>query len=222
MSKELDENGKPKVVEPVAPTTEELVAKQQKELDDLIKENIKRKDAILAMERERDKFKSEVELLKTDKMKSKEMYKELAETLEKEVAELRSKDKAKDKAILNATKHAALKEAANKLGLHSTAVRYLDDKEWLDQVEVEFTSTGRVNVLNAERVAQNLKTEHPLFFLKPTAPNINTETPHVIVNDGGKVTVEQVNLLSKQYAKTRDPKDLRAYETAILQYKKQA
>lgn len=225
MGNELDANGNP-IVQPADggapvgdPAPEDKIDK--KEFEAVLKESLKRKDALAVLERQNLDLQKQFEQMKTQGMKTKEAWKELAETKEKEVDQLKSENTQIKKAVVDASKHMALKSAVLKLGLHPSGEKYLDTSTWLDEVEVEYTSTGRVNVLNAERVAQNFKTQNPLLFQAPSAPGINTNSPQVVGNGAGKVTIDQINALSKKYAETKNPKDAENYKNAIIAYKTQ-
>jgi len=214
----VDENGNP-IVDPAegsAPVDnpkDEFVSK--KELDAVIKESIARKQMLAKVEAEKLAALKQLEDIKVKQMKQTDNWKELAETKEKRVIELEGENKMIRESVVNSIKTSALQSAAAKLGLHPSAVKYLNDSSVLDEVEIETTSTGRWNVLNAELVAQNFKATNPLLFQDPRAPSVNTTTPGVIPNGGSKVTPEMLNELSKKFAKTKSKEDELAYKSAI-------
>lgn len=223
MSKELDENGNPIVKtvdgDPKPDGKEEVIPK--KEFDILLKESLKRKDAVAALEKEKQKLAEQLEAVKTNELKSKQMWKELAETNEKKVQQLESELTQTKQERINSAKYSALRAACLKLGLHPHGEKYLENTPLLGELEIETTSMGRINVLNADLVAQSFKAQNLILFQTPKAQDINTDTPTVLNGGNGGVTLDEVNKLSKKYSQTKDPKDLQLYNAAVLALKSQ-
>jgi vacuolar-type H+-ATPase subunit I/STV1 len=207
------------VSDPVGDKKDEFVSK--KELDAVVKESIARKQLLAKEQAEKEALRKQLEEIKVKQLKSNDNWKELAETKEKRVNELESENKMIRESVVNSIKTTALQSAAAKLGLHPSAVKYLNDSAVLDDVEIETTSTGRWNVLNADQVAQNFKATNPLLFQDPKAPSVNTTTPGVLTNGSTKITPELLNELSKKYQKSKSREDEQIYYKAVRQYQAQ-
>lgn len=169
------------------------------------------------------RYKSQVKDLQTklasveeQKLKEREDWKSLYE-IEKEArtnAELAS-NKTQE-SYLAEKKFSAIKEAALRFGIRPEA---LDDLSLLslDQVQIESTSTGRLNVLGADTAVQELKRTRPYWFSDNRPPNVNTTTVGVGPQDG-PVTWQTLQKLEREGKKSGD---MSAYKQAYTIYNKQ-
>ena len=84
----------------------------------------------------------------------------------------------------------------------------------MNDVLVEHTSTGRVNVLGADRFIENLKQLRPHWFGKP-ALNVNSSVPGI--KQGGVATIKDLLKMGDEASKTGD---YTAYNKAIRDHQK--
>ncbi len=122
--------------------------------------------------KERATLKKELDAIKADKLKEKEDYKTLFEQSEASKKEIQEKhDGLKSKVVYN-EKYKAVSAKLLESGLKKEAMKILD-KESLDDVKVEFTSEGRINVLGADLFAEKFKKDFAFAFEQKKAPNVN-------------------------------------------------
>ncbi len=150
-----------------------------------------------------------------DKLKANNQYKELSELNAAKVKDLEAKLTAKDTAIVEGAKYNALKEAALKAGL--VQVQDLDYVD-LKGIQIETTSTGKVNVLGAEQAIENLKLQRPHWFASKTPPGISLNQPGVVNTPTGTVTSADLFKLEKD---AKASGDYKAYHAAVMQMKNQ-
>lgn len=146
------------------------------------------------------KLKDELSQKELQALKSKEEWKKVAELKEQEAAEAQEKYQNLQGAFVNDRKASAIRAAALEAGVRKEA---LDDLELFpfDDVVVEHTSTGRVNVLNAKEAIDRLKLTKPYLFGSKRV-NVNPSGPDVV--SGGKITYEQVKKADEEARKTGD------------------
>jgi hypothetical protein len=170
------------------------------------------------------RFKEEAKTLKEQQQAAKEAemrknqeWEALAKQKEEEAKAART-DAEKLKAnVLNDRKYTALREHATKLGLRQEALSDLDMVD-LSDIEVEYTSTGRVNVQGADRAAEKLKAMKPHWFGSKTPPNV--DTTDLRVNPGATVTVKQLQEAQKKAQKTGDTSEYNALAKKFQAQKK--
>lgn len=155
------------------------------------------------------KFKKE----EMESLKQKQEWQKIAELKEKEAQELAEEKELIKKSLVSDKKYTAIKEAALKAGVLESA---LDDLELLNfpEVQVESTSTGRINVIGASEAVQRLKTLRPHWFGKG-APRINGKMPNVDNKGDGIVTLDKLRKLRVEAMKSGD---YSAYEKAHKQF----
>lgn len=156
--------------------------------------------------------------LETEKMKEKEQYKELWEKSEKEKADAIEESSKIKNAYFNGQKFSALKAECAKLGILDSAVSDLDMVD-LSEIRTETTSTGRINVLNAKEIAEDIKRRRPHWFGSPGAGKVNTQVPQVVSGDKGSL-MDIVKRAEDQWKKTRSAQDEAAYRDALLAVKR--
>lgn len=184
-------------------------------MSDVFKLKKEREDLQKSVDGMREQLKSK----ETDDMKAKEQWKELAERAETEKKELADKLDRTTKAVEDREKYSALKAECYKLGILDSAINDLDMISLAD-VQIEATSTGRINVLNAKEVAENVKRLRPHWFGKAGAPSVNTNSPQVLTP--GSVTYKQVMECEEKYKKERTPESESEYRKALIAFKSQA
>jgi len=169
------------------------------------------------------KYKSQVKYLQDklaaaqeNELKEKENWKTLYER-EKEARTLAEGVSIKtQESYLSEKKFSAMKESALKLGLRPEA---LDDLSLLslNELQIETTSTGRINVLGADTAVQELKRTRPYWFSDQRSPNVNTTTVGVGAQEG-PVTWQTLQKLEREGKKSGD---MLKYREAFSIYNKQ-
>lgn len=170
------------------------------------------------------KFKKQArDLEKKDKdaqlkaLKEKQDWQKIAQLKEKEANEEKEKNNRLLGSIISDKKISAIRTAAIKEGLLDSASDDLELISW-DDVEVETTSTGRINVHGAEDAVKKLKSLKPHWFGKPGA-KFNGKIPGAKEGDGeGLVSIEKLNKLEKE---AKESGDYSAYEKAFKTFQRQ-
>ena len=147
-------------------------------------------------------------------MKKNQQWQELAELKEKEADEAK-RDSAKLKeSLVFDRKFSAIREAALAAGIRKEAV---SDLELLDlsEVQIETTSTGRINIIGADKTVDRLKTLKPHWFGNK-GNKVNSDIPDV--QTSGSVTMKQIYEAEK---KAKESGDYAPYKQALIKYKQQ-
>lgn len=121
-------------------------------------------------------FEAEKENLKVKSLKDKEEWQKLAEVREREAEDLKKKLEATSKSTSNYFKRAEVRQQALKAGIKENAIDDIDLLS-LDDVIVETTSTGKVNVLGADKFVDRLRATKPHWFTDKTDPKVVTTSP---------------------------------------------
>jgi hypothetical protein len=152
--------------------------------------------------REAEKLKQEREAEKTAKMKEQNQWKELAETREREAAELKTANERIQNSYLGEKKFSSVHAKCLALGLRPEAV---SDLEMLDlgDITVETTSTGKINILGADKFAERLKTLKPHWFAEKAPPTVNSSGTRVL-DSSTTLTAQDVAAAEKEARKTGD------------------
>jgi hypothetical protein len=140
-----------------------------------------------------------VRTIETQKLKEKEEWKTLADQYEGEAKQAKDEVAKIKEGLVVRTKFDAIKAEAIKLGIHESAIDDLRMLGW-DDVRIETTSEGRVNVLGAEKAMQRVKTQKPYLFKAPGAPNVNVNTPGVV--DGADISFSTIYEAEKEAKKS--------------------
>lgn len=148
-------------------------------------------------------------------LKEKQDWQKIAELKEKEAQEALEQKEMLKKAVITDKKMSAIRTAAMKAGVLDSALDDIDLLNWND-VEVETTSTGRINVVGADEAVKRLKTLKPHWFGK-TVSKINGKVPEA-KGESGLVTLEKLNKLRKEAMKSGD---YSAYKPAFEAYQAQ-
>jgi hypothetical protein len=149
-------------------------------------------------------------------LKEKQEWQKIAEMKEQEANEFREQKEKLTKAVVTDKKMSAVREAAMKAGILDSALDDIDLLAWND-VEVETTSTGRINVNGAEDAIKRLKMTKPHWFGKPTT-KVNSKIPDVNNQKTDVVTLEKLNKLRKDAMQSGD---YSVYEPAFKAYQAQ-
>lgn len=149
-------------------------------------------------------------------MREQENWKGLAELKEQELNEHKEKLEAIQNSLVKREKFNALEKAARAAGIRDEAI---NDLEYfgMDKLQVETTSTGRVNVLGVEGAIANLKLSRPYMFGGQKTV-VNGNVPNVNNSDSGVVSEKDLIKLSNDARKSGDYTE---YEKAFKQYRQQ-
>lgn len=176
---------------------------------------------------EADKHKKEAATLKreksereTQKLKEANDWKALAEAKEKEAEELRAENKRTQTAFVSEKKFSAVKSAAEKLGLRAEALSDLEMLD-LDPIVHETTSTGKLNILGADKFAERLKSTKPHWFADKTKPVVNGGGQRVLDTDDA-VTLKDVQDAEKASRKSGDTSEYHKLHKKYQQQRAQA
>lgn len=199
-----DDPSKQAAVPPVVddPPREQVDKDKQRILDDMHR-----------YKREAQEAKDRLKIEEENKLKEKEQWKTLYEKADEERKQAVDRADKVELSYINSQRYSAVKTECMKLGILDSAIGDLDIID-LGQVKYDVTQTGRVNVLNAREVAEDLKRVKPHWFGAPGVARINTTVPTTV--GSGPVTYNDLMKLEAQYMKTRSPEDEAAYKKAIL------
>ncbi len=154
----------------------------------------------------------------TSKLKDDQKWKELAEVNEREALEAKEKLKKLNSTVIEDRKLSVIRTEAQKLGILPSALDDLDNQSWSD-VSVEFTSTGRINVIGAAKAVERFKTLKPHWFQGAQAPGVNTTTPNVVQSaPAGAVTLKDIAAAEAEAKKTGDTT---AYKALVVKFQQQ-
>jgi hypothetical protein len=193
---------------PVEAPKEETKVVSKTEFDKVMADMHKYKKAL----REIESGKKQQEL---QSLKEKQEWQKIAEMKEQEANEAREEKNKLTKAVVTDKKMSAIREAAMKAGVLDTALDDIDLLNWND-VEVETTSTGRINVLGADDAVKRLKTLKPHWFGKSVG-KVNSKIPET-KQISEVVSLEKLTKLRKEAMQSGD---YSAYEPAFKQYQAQ-
>ncbi len=161
--------------------------------------------------------KDKLKEIETEKLKAAQKFEELAAMNEKEAKEAKTELQNLKQGLIREKKLSAIKAEAAKLKILPSALDDLELQDW-SEVQIEATSTGKINVLNAQKAVERFKTTKPHWFEGTSAPNVNTTTPTTVTSDSGKVTHEDLN---KAEALAKKSGDYSAYKAMTLKFKEQ-
>lgn len=149
-------------------------------------------------------------------LREKGEWQQLAELKDEELKAERERISQIKESLINKEKLNALKDAGRKKGMREEA---LNDLELfgMDDVQVETTSMGNVNVLGVEGAIERLKLQRPYLF-GGNRTNVNGNMPNVNNDGAGVVTKEELIKLQKEAKKSGD---YAAYQKAHNQYRQQ-
>lgn len=189
-------------VEPQADTVDRDLLEKFKQ------DNIKAKKRMQELE-------AQLEVERRNKLKEKEDWKSYAETLEKELESTKTERQALSQAMIYDKKVEAIRISALNTGIRKDAIKHLE-KFGTDGVEIETTSTGRINVLGADQFVARLKAEAPYLF-DVKGSKVNAESPSMIGKS--EITIEKLNELRDHWKKTGDSAP---YQAALLEFRNKA
>lgn len=147
-----------------------------------------------AIAKEREEYKAKLSQVEDERLKASNQWKELAEIKEQKLREAEEKNIQFKNAYVQDKKMEVVKREAIKAGIRDEAIMDLDLVD-LSMLEIETTSTGRINVLNVEKAIENLQSTRPYWFKSQNAPNINNSLPSV--NKPADLSINDILKLQK-------------------------
>jgi len=181
------------------------------------RENIhemKLKSELSRIQKEYEDLQNQMKQKDIKEMKAKEDWQNLASQYEQEANEYKERYTQLQKNLIYDKKVSDLKTKALQYNLRKEA---LDDLDMLDlsDIQVETTSTGRINVLGTDDVLKRLKVSKPHWF-QSQKTNFNTQTP--TATNQGKITFKD---LKEAETKAKASGDYSDYKEKLLSFKKQ-
>jgi hypothetical protein len=201
---------------PAVVTDDEKIPK--KAYEEVKNDMLKFKAELRKKEAEVEQAKSKAKELELAALRQKEDYKTMYEQEANARKEIEGKYSKTVSAVVDSTKWNAMSRELVSLGINPSTLGDVERLINFDDIEVETTSTGKVNVLNAKDVAERFKSSRPFYFQGNGKPNVNTNTPGVLTP--GSVTMDQVKAAEAEYKKTRSPESLRKYNEVVIAMKK--
>lgn len=146
----------------------------------------------------------------------------------KSIAEKRAKDLEAEKArtqslqqsVIYNEKHRAVYAELKKLGLRDEAERLLEYEDFAD-LEVETTSKGRINVLNAKEWADNFYKQNMFAFVAKKVPSVNSTDGRNTSLNSEKITAAMVVEAEMKYLKSRKDEDKARFQEFREKFVKQ-
>ncbi len=148
--------------------------------------------------------KLKAEELERQRLKEANDYKTLYEQERQAKEELAQKQERLTQATIYDKKHSAVVAAFKAKGLRKEAEIDVENLS-LDELQIETTSTGRINVLGVDEFVERQKQLRPHWF-KSGSSKVNADTPEVV--SGARVTAEMV---SREYIKAQKTGDYSKY-----------
>lgn len=169
--------------------------------------------------RDLQKYKSRVKELednaeksRLDKLKESEQWQDLSKEWQDKAEASDKRAETLEQSMIYDKKISAVRDFARKSGIKDEALRDLELVA-LDDVDIEVTSTGRVNVLNADKAVEKLKLSRPHWFGR-RGNNVNANEPEVV---GGKELTYSDVVKAEEVAKKSG--DYGPYKTLLMKYK---
>lgn len=144
----------------------------------------------------------QLEQRKIEDMKKNQQYEALANEYKEKLERAEAEKKRIIESDIQSRKYNAVKDSAVRAGIRKEALSDLDLVA-MDNVVVETTSTGKINILGADRFVESLKAAKPHWFSSPQAPSVNTDGVRV---DGGAgpITPQMILAAETEGRKTGD------------------
>lgn len=140
--------------------------------------------------REVEKLRQEKKDAETARLKESSDWKTLAEKREVEAKEATEKADRLQTSYVNDRKFNAVRNQCEALGLRAEAVTDLENLD-LEDIGIETTSTGKINVLNADKFAKALKARKPHWFADKKDPKVNTNGTRIL-DSGDAITPQDL------------------------------
>ena len=179
-----------KVEEPVVQETKKETEGESRYKNDLVRFKKEARESQEAVQKLQDQLKSQ----ESQALEEKSNYKELWEREKEKSVTLETKIGDFQGAFLEDKKRSAIEREAIKLGIKSNYMKFvLADAG--DNVEVETTSAGNINILGAKEYVEQFKEKNIDLFKNENAPYINNARPEH--NKGAKLSPMEIVRLQK-------------------------
>lgn len=178
-------------------------------------EAIKLKAELSKTQKQYEELVNQMKAKQTEEMKQKEDWQKLATHWETEAKDYEKRYMNMQQSVVFDKKLTDLKTKAAAENIRKEA---LDDLEMLDlnEIHVETTSTGKLNVLGTEDLLSKLKVKKPHWF-QSAKTNFNTQTP--TATSSGDTTYKDVRDAELKWKKSQNKADLSAYQSKLLKFK---
>lgn len=176
----------------------------QKALDDLMK-----------FKKQARELEGKIKDREMQELTQKQEWEKIAKIKEQEAQAAIEKANMLESSFLNQKRFDALKSAALAQGIRKEALNDLELIDFNDDVAIETTSTGRINVVGADSAIKKLKAQRPYWFGKSMGA-VNTDSP-------GETTSQAVTLdaVMKAQDKARKTQDWTEYKKVFAAYRQQ-
>jgi len=123
-----------------------------------------------------EKLMKQLEETKSSHLEQNQQFKELWEREKTKRLEVEEQNNQSKKAFFNTLKSKEIEKEAMRLGIRQEA---LEDLSLLssDEVIVEATSQGNLNIVGAQEFAEKIKQTRPYWFQQKAAANVNSGQP---------------------------------------------
>ena len=163
---------KPPVDDPKPPVDDP----KPKPEDKAIKDMLRFKDEAKAERTAKEQALKELETFKEAKLKESNNWKQLYENSEAKRVEVENKLKDVGSSVVSDKRISAVEKAALQAGIKKEALQDIDMLD-MSGLEIETTSTGRVNVLGVDTYVADLKALRPHWFGDGSPPHIEPGNP---------------------------------------------
>jgi hypothetical protein len=171
-------------------------------------------------EKNLNKLKDEFSALK-ERLEGEDDWKTKADRYKSEADEWKGKAQNFQKGLVYTEKHRAVFAELKKLGLRDDAERYLEYEDFED-IEVETTSKGRVEVLGAKDWAANYYNRNKILFESKKSPGVNSSDGRGTGSgESEKITPSMVVEAERLAKKTGKPEHMAEYKKKLELYNKQ-
>lgn len=161
------------------------------------------------IEEEKMQMSQRLAQIEEEKLRAANQWQELADKYKREKETVEKSHNDFKNYFVQEKKLETIKREAMKAGIREEAIHDLDILD-TSMIEIETTSTGKINVLNADQFVENLKSTRPYWFKAQNAPNINTNMPSA--NMQTKMTPTDLLKLQKS-----NPTEYTKYMQKLLQ-----
>jgi hypothetical protein len=152
----------------------------------------------------------------TARLKESNDWKTLAERKELEAQEARDEATKLRGSYVTDKKYNAVRQQCEALGLRPEAVVDLESLD-LEDVGIETTSTGKINVLGADKFSKALKSRRPHWFTDKATPKVNTNGQRIL-DSGDATTAKDLLKLQAEGIKSGD---MSKYQEAHKKFQQQ-
>ena len=181
----------------------------RREFQKVLSESIDRKKQIEAYE-------NKLKTFEEDKLKEGQKWEQLAKIKEQEADRHRKEKEELLGAIEYDRKWNEVSRLAQKHGLIDAALEDIRSLT-LDEVVIERTSEGRINVLGAEEFIVGLKGKKPHWFGQARGAKVNADSPEVVT--GSSMTYDDLVKFELKAKKSGAKSDWDLYQRALLAWK---